>query len=1084
MSAFNYEANEKLASEAEQDGDYETAQAYRQDAEDARGVEADKKAKVGVIPKGDITEYGDDAANDWENRLQAAAKGSSFGFADDAYGVVTTGVEEMFQSNDPDLTESDNNLFYGKDLTMAEFWDVSRERTKEKSEELEAWAAENTGEAILFEVLGGVLTGGAGLAKGATVVGGKVGNTIAATTAAGNLGTAGKIGSTAVGVGVAGTAEGVLYGVGTLDNRFDTATAQAEHVAKLAAIGFVGGTVIGGTFAGVGTMGASIANKARAVKKVQTQKDSDAIIDMVNEAYLTAKIDHPTATPDEMAIILQNSDVATMIDPSMLKAALAAGTQPLTVPNKATADMLENYQAMAKARQYEDVPSSWLSRKMSSENGYLTGHMDDLVGAVHTRVTNISPKIGAALSRNSYDTALKTQQRMTSVKGIERLNRKGNEQLKNDIWDMSLNDDVAGVLLRLEQHGDPVLLQGFKNAQLINSEIRNEFREVGMTVVNRQGGYWGRVVTDPAGLKKVMGSDNLKEMDKKILEFANEKQRLAGSKTAFGKGDINTARQSITQDEYSNILNQFILKGMRKHTPSGKVNRAAATERRSIDDPLNAQTADGQTVNLRSFYADPVQAITANIRRNTENIEERRLFGTSAGSVDDTIDVDLSVEKYLKDMGITDVTQEQQLRELLVSRFTMGKVAPAKYLQILKNIGMMTVLATPKAAAIQIADLAHSVLMNGTANTVKAVYRKNGITRETIGMGNKIGVEFDMGGVARWDVKSMDALINNRVGASIGVKKNGDEFGILGTTKDGRGRGIGTFFGFTDGFGKEVYMRAAFNKLNKQVQSGAGRNQFLTDYGKMFGRDTQAVMDELAEGGAQAPSRNLGLLMYTELAKIQPLDMSHMSQVYLDHPNGRIAYALKSFALKQLDIMRRRVAKPMAEGRMGEAAQFMAMYTTITGSATYMTNETRNAVFSLGADPIELPAIEQIPMELVWHIMGATAFINRYNSRDLGKHGNPLMTLAEAAVPPTGVVEGGIRDILKVMNTEWDDENWEFANMETVKNLPAGIGTFINMVWGDGREKKAAAAQTRADDAYERKYGVRPHKSRRQYKRN
>ena len=1017
---------------------------------------------------------------DWEQRLQHTAQGSSFGFANDAYGVVTTGIEQMFQSDNPDLSESDNNTFYGGDLTMAKFWDMSRDRTKESSEEMAAWAAKNQGEALLFEIVGGVLTGGAGLAKGAQIAGAKGAQIAGAKAAAATAGTkvagskgaqiAGKVGAAALGTGVAGGLEGFAYGVGTLDAKFDDMTAQAEHMAVMTAMGLAGGAVIGGAIGGVVKGVKAINTKQAAVRKVHTERDANAVIDLVNEAYITARIDNPNATPLEMNEILKNSDVGTMFDSEMIKAAVAAGTQRLSIPNKATYETLAQYRAVSKARNFDDTPTNWLSRKLDSNNNSAMGALDDLVGAVHTRVTNISPKMGAALTRNAYDTAEKTQTRMTRVKGIERLDRKGNEALKEEIHDMMLNDDVLGVFVALERHGDDVMTKAFKEAQLINGEFAREFREVGMEVVNRQGGYWGRVVTDPAGLKKLMGSSNLKAMEKEIIQYANKK---AGKGRAFGVKDINAARQSINDAEYQSILNSYIKAGMVRKGKDGKVSTAAATQSRSIDDPLNAVTDVGEVVNLRGFYADPIKSITNNIRRNTENIEERRLFGTKTGSTDDVIDVDASVEKYLNESDITDITQRQQLKELLVSRFTMGKVAPSVFYQTIKNIGLMSALATPKAAMIQIADLGHSVLMANLKNTTKAVMQKNGITREAIGQGNKIGIEFDTGGTARWDSRAMDKLLNNRIGSSIGVNKKGNEFGILGTKADGRGRGIGTFFGLTDGFGKETFMKARFNKLHQTMKSPAGRNSFVKEYGIQFGRDTRALMDEIASGNAAAPSPNLKLLMYTELAKIQPLDLSHMSQKYLDNPNGRIVYTLKSFALKQLDIMRRRVAKPLAEGNTREAAQFMAMYTTITGSAWYATNEVRNALWSFGADPIELPAVEDIPAELMWYLLSSTGFINRYNVRDLQQTGNPLGVLSDGMVPPMGVIEGAVMDSWKTFVTGWDDDEFEFANLETVKQIPGGVGLTINMLFGDGKDKKEAQAQTRADDAYEKKYGMK-----------
>jgi len=73
-----------------------------------------------------------------------------------------------------------------------------------------------------------------------------------------------------------------------------------------------------------------------------------------------------------------------------------------------------------------------------------------------------------------------------------------------------------------------------------------------------------------------------------------------------------------------------------------------------------------------------------------------------------------------------------------------------------------------------------------------------------------------------------------------------------------------------------------------------------------------------------------------------------------------------------------------------------------------------------------------------------------------------------------GVIEGVVMDSWKTFVTGWDDDEFEFANLETVKQIPGGVGLTINMLFGDGQEKKEAQAQTREDDAYEAKYGRRP----------
>ena len=47
------------------------------------------------------------------------------------------------------------------------------------------------------------------------------------------------------------------------------------------------------------------------------------------------------------------------------------------------------------------------------------------------------------------------------------------------------------------------------------------------------------------------------------------------------------------------------------------------------------------------------------------------------------------------------------------------------------------------------------------------------------------------------------------------------------------------------------------------------------------------------------------MLLWHELADMQPISLSEMPYRYLQHPAGRTLYMLKTFTIKQMDIMRR-----------------------------------------------------------------------------------------------------------------------------------------------------------------------------------
>ena len=69
-----------------------------------------------------------------------------------------------------------------------------------------------------------------------------------------------------------------------------------------------------------------------------------------------------------------------------------------------------------------------------------------------------------------------------------------------------------------------------------------------------------------------------------------------------------------------------------------------------------------------------------------------------------------------------------------------------------------------------------------------------------------------------------------------------------------------------------------------------------------------------------------------------------MPRAYLNSPNGRIFYALKSFALKQLDIMRRDFADQVAKGNYKEGFTNLASYAASIGLAGGAVGTARDAI--------------------------------------------------------------------------------------------------------------------------------------------
>jgi hypothetical protein len=62
-------------------------------------------------------------------------------------------------------------------------------------------------------------------------------------------------------------------------------------------------------------------------------------------------------------------------------------------------------------------------------------------------------------------------------------------------------------------------------------------------------------------------------------------------------------------------------------------------------------------------------------------------------------------------------------------------------------------------------------------------------------------------------------------------------------------------------------------------------------------------------------------LLFSELSDAQPLTKMELPQAYLDHPNGRILYQMKTYMLKQMDVIRRDAYQEIAKGNYVRGAK-------------------------------------------------------------------------------------------------------------------------------------------------------------------
>ena len=186
-----------------------------------------------------------------------------------------------------------------------------------------------------------------------------------------------------------------------------------------------------------------------------------------------------------------------------------------------------------------------------------------------------------------------------------------------------------------------------------------------------------------------------------------------------------------------------------------------------------------------------------------------------------------------------------------------------------------------------------------------------------------------------------------------------------------------------------------------------GVEKLKEKWGTVFGDEMDTLIDDLRAGNM---TDNVKLLMWNELSDVQPVSLSEMPKKYLDVPNGRVWYMLKSFALKQLDIVRRDIVqqaakkggrnKAIAAGRMGKLAFFL-------GSTNMATGVVKDMLLGKDID------VDEIPERMAWSYLGVYGMSKWGASKFLedGKLVDRGIDMIAPAAPLIDAAGGAVKEV-------------------------------------------------------------------------
>jgi len=497
---------------------------------------------------------------------------------------------------------------------------------------------------------------------------------------------------------------------------------------------------------------------------------------------------------------------------------------------------------------------------------------DTVGGIVSTRVGNHSQAVKGRLREYDHGVMQRTHDSLKEADGFLQSISKIKGETKGQLDRALDNGDFDIVESLLTKQGGDALNEWQK--------VRNMLDEFGDELVDadrikeKLTNYFPRYVKDVDGLVDRLGHKHGSLIEKAL------------AKAATKKGD------DLTPFEQAEVIDK-VMRGWKPEAYKPGLAKARTIHR--VDE------------HLQEFYAPPEEALHTYIRNAVTDLEKLKFFGKSKVYKEVNgqkfVDIEGSVGGVLQkemDKGLLDANQQKELQELLSLRFGIGEKSPRAVVAGTKNIMYMGLLANPVSAATQLGDLGVAMYINGFRNTSKALVQK--LTGRL-----EIGAE-DMG------------LMDNMA----------EEFATTGMTAKWL-RNAFKYSGFKtiDKLGKDTIIQGSLNKFRRLSNTQQGRGQISKKYRDVFGDQYGQLVDDLQN---KRMTDNVKLLLFNEIADVQPVSLSEVPEAYLRAPNGRIAYMLKTFMLKQMDVLRRESYNEIKKGNVAKGLANLMRYGIIIGS--------------------------------------------------------------------------------------------------------------------------------------------------------
>jgi len=607
--------------------------------------------------------------------------------------------------------------------------------------------------------------------------------------------------------------------------------------------------------------------------------------------------------------------------------------------------------------------------------------LDPIIRPIKSKIKAIDPLIASRMDRFELDNLTMKQNFVDRMQPFANQFKKLSKQEQQRFQRLTSNPDTMPEAYKmLDSIQKRKGMDGIKGNFI---EVRNGLDEL-YEIANKNGieieyrkDYLPRVMKNHEAFMKSLGKEPKSQLEQMFR--AAEKKKFDDMPEGM-KRSLSLEDTKLSEGERAKVIQNFFegnnLRG------SGK----ASFQKERV---LSNITEDTQP-----FYDDFLGGLQKYVDNVTYKVNKNRFLGKSQDPTARSIFQDIE--------RIKDPAQQQEIAKLISTRFKGGEARIGKGTNIARNIIYASTIANPYSTITQLGDLALNSYRNGLINTISPFGPK--IKLKDFGL-NDIASEFTEAGAMKG---AMDKLFK--------------------------------FTGFKnlDIALKENNLRGAFRQAQGQLRNKNSKayKKFIEENKPFFENETDDLVDAIRRGDSQ--NENVRHYLFSRLTKTQPITLSEMPAAYLNMKGGRLAYSLKTFFVKQLDVLREDIVQKLAKRETTkEGMQNAARFAMLFGGGTAAVNMTKDMI--LGR-PVDVP--DQL-MNVALQMVGISKFAI-YKAKSDGLVGGATAVLA----PPMPIVN----EAFKVIAADDKEEALKKQSKELVRYIPV-VGKDIYWRFGAGKKK-------------------------------